>query len=909
MENGKRPKNPLRKRVWRDLLRDWRRNLMIFLMLVVTIGFVSGMYVANHSMMTALDENASKFSREDGHFELSAQADDDLLAAIASGEKADMPAVFRARAYEEAEPEVEKAVREAAEEQVREQVRAAITEQVAQAVDAQLAKAGKALPAEQRQAMLDEALSAAMKENYDKAVQDALRETWKSDAYKDALAEAMQKAKDEIDDKINSEYDELAERYELDETFDAVPVDLYALFYKNAEERLPADSDYQGKIRIYGPRTAVDLYDILSGRAPENDREILIDRMHADNAGIQIGDRLMASGTEFEVVGLVSFTDYITLYESNTDTMFDALTFNVGMVTEEGFARLNRALHYNYAFRYQDPPTDLYEEKTYSDHFLKALITQAAVAEKETEIKDYVPAYANHAITFAADDLGSDMAMGGVLLYILTAVLAFISAVTISSSLEKESSVIGTLRASGYTKGELVRYYMSMPLLTVLLAAIVGNVLGYTVFKEVVVGMYYNSYSLPTYTTLWTPEAFIRTTVIPLVLMLIINLVVILRTLRLSPLRFLRHDLKRTRRAKAVRLPRWRFFRRFRLRVFLQNLPNYLMLFVGISFVMLMLSMMVGMPSTLSYYQERMPDMMFAKEQVILSDYRDADGEIIRTGTADAEPFSIYSLEYETAQMQEDITVYGLQPESRYIDIGSDPDAIWISQAFADKYHLHEGDSVKLSEKYENTDYTWEISGIYPYDASLAVFMQNDRLNTLFQRKDGAFSGYLTDTGITDIDETDIVSRITSDDMVKVAKQLDHSLGSYMEYFQYVCVIIAAIILYLLTKIIIEKNELPIAMAKILGYEDGEIARLYLIPTGIVVVLTSLISMFIGFEAMKVFWSVMLMRLGGYFAFIVKPEDFVKEFVLVLSAYLLITVFDWFRIKRIPKVLALKNAE
>ena len=121
--------------------------------------------------------------------------------------------------------------------------------------------------------------------------------------------------------------------------------------------------------------------------------------------------------------------------------------------------------------------------------------------------------------------------------------------------------------------------------------------------------------------------------------------------------------------------------------------------------------------------------------------------------------------------------------------------------------------------------------------------------------------------------------------------------------------IIAAIILYLLTKIIIEKNELPIAMAKILGYTDGEIARLYLIPTGIVVVLTSLISMFIGYEAMKVFWSVMLMKLDGYFAFIVKPEDFVKEFVLVLSAYLLITVFDWFRIKRIPKVLALKNAE
>ena len=145
--------------------------------------------------------------------------------------------------------------------------------------------------------------------------------------------------------------------------------------------------------------------------------------------------------------------------------------------------------------------------------------------------------------------------------------------------------------------------------------------------------------------------------------------------------------------------------------------------------------------------------------------------------------------------------------------------------------------------------------------------------------------------------------------MLKIAKQLDHSMGSYMVYFQYVCVIIAAIILYLLTKIIIEKNERPISMVKILGYEDGEIARLYLVTTGLVVLITSLGSMFIGYEAMKFFWDIMLRQLGGYFAFIMKPEGFVQEFVLVMTAYVLITVFDWFRIRHIPKVLALKNAE
>lgn len=52
---------------------------------------------------------------------------------------------------------------------------------------------------------------------------------------------------------------------------------------------------------------------------------------------------------------------------------------------------------------------------------------------------------------------GSDEAMGGVLLDILIVIIAFIFAVTISNTITKESSAIGTLRASGYTKGELVR--------------------------------------------------------------------------------------------------------------------------------------------------------------------------------------------------------------------------------------------------------------------------------------------------------------------------------------------------------------------------------------------------------------------------------------------------------------------
>ncbi|MBO4877589.1 MAG: FtsX-like permease family protein [Ruminococcus sp.] len=914
ISSGRRPGNPLRRRVWKDMIRDWKRYLMICIMLVVTIGFVSGMYVTNNSMLHSLDSSIKALRRENGHFRLSEKADEDTVKAIETGVTADVPEVFRERAYNEAEEEVRKAVDEAVEENVRTQVEEAIRTQTEAAVDEQLQqaeKAGMKATEAERTEMIAAAFDTAMKENYDKAVSDALDEAMKSEDYVKAFDDAMKEAKKEIDKEIDEKYTELSDRYGLDEKFDPVPVTVYEDFYKDTDEILPADSDYSGRIRIYSERADIDLFDILKGRAPQNSSEIIIDRMHADNAKISIGDTIKAGNAEFEVVGVAFFADYSALYESNTDTMFDALTFDVGMTTEEGFDRIDANTSYNYAFTYNSPPADKYEEKEMSEHFLKSLITQTAVSDTEDlEIKDYVPAYANQALTFAENDIGKDKAMAGVLLYILTAVLAFIFAVNISSTLEKESAVIGTLRASGYTRGEMLRYYMSAPLLLVVIASVIGNILGYTVFRNIVADMYYNTYSLPKYVPLWTPEAFIRTTVIPFVLMLVINFAVITKTLKLSPLKFLRHDLKKSRRKKAVRLPKWGFFARFRTRVFLQNIPNYIMLFVGVTFVMLLISMAVGLPETLSYYQSSMKDMMFAEDQVILSTTEDEDGNTITTPDENAERFSITSLERKSDMYNEDVSVYGIVSGSRYVKLGScEEGSVYVSKAYADKYGIRKGDTITLSEKYEHKDYTWKVQDIYDYSGSVSVFMGIAQFNEVFDRDADDFSGYMSDTMITDIDKEYIAKEITSQDMTKVADQLDHSMGAYMTYFQYVCFIVAAILLFLLTKIIIEKNERSISMAKILGYENGEIASIYLFPTALVVFFSEFLAMYLGYKIMAGFWKLIMMQMSGWFGFVLPASGFVKEFLLVFAAYAVITVLDFRRIRRIPKVLALKNVE
>lgn len=131
--------------------------------------------------------------------------------------------------------------------------------------------------------------------------------------------------------------------------------------------------------------------------------------------------------------------------------------------------------------------------------------------------------------------------------------------------------------------------------------------------------MYYGSYSLPTYETRWNMDAFILTTIVPFVIMLFVNLLLISKKLRLSPLKFIRRDLSASKKQKAVKLPDIRFFDRFRLRIILQNKSSYFTLFVGIVFANILLLFGMMMVPLLNHYQEQTIDNMIADYQYILN--------------------------------------------------------------------------------------------------------------------------------------------------------------------------------------------------------------------------------------------------------------------------------------------------
>lgn len=60
-------KNPLRKRIPRELKGEFGKYLVVFLLMVLTIGFVSGFLVADGSMLKAYNESFDKYNIENGN--------------------------------------------------------------------------------------------------------------------------------------------------------------------------------------------------------------------------------------------------------------------------------------------------------------------------------------------------------------------------------------------------------------------------------------------------------------------------------------------------------------------------------------------------------------------------------------------------------------------------------------------------------------------------------------------------------------------------------------------------------------------------------------------------------------------------------------------------------------------------
>ena len=295
----------------------------------------------------------------------------------------------------------------------------------------------------------------------------------------------------------------------------------------------------------------------------------------------------------------------------------------------------------------------------------------------------------------------------------------------------------------------------------------------------------------------------------------------------------------------------------------------------------------------------------------MISDYQYVLKMPVETENADAEKYIAGTLKTLEGRFKvEDVLIYGIEPDSDYVPIDFKEDSdIYISSAYANKYGLEKGDTITLSQKYGEKEYDFTVDGIYDYPSSIAVFMTMDEYCEIFEKDEGYFNGYFSNTKLDDIEDKMVSTIITQDDLTKTSRQLKLSMGGQMAIFWVFGVVMFLSLIYLLSKIIIEKNSVSISMTKILGYNNREINRLYMMSTTSAVLLSLLLTIPLDNFIMKKMCIGIFADYPGYFPYYVPGITYVKMLVLGVLSYAVVAVLQMKKIKKVPLGEALKNVE
>ncbi len=661
-------------------------------------------------------------------------------------------------------------------------------------------------------------------------------------------------------------------------------VSVCELFYKDVT------LGNENTVRIYKNRTELNRICLMDGELPGSEGEIAADRLYLENNSLGIGGELAG----LEISGIVALSDYSALFKNNTDMMLDANKFCVAVVTPEAFDKIDENVRYCYAWLNNDDSLSDEQCRGKADDITDILSDGCTV-------KELVPRADNQAIMFAGEDIGSDKAMMTTLLYLVIVILGFVFAITTRGTIEQESGTVGTLLASGYTKSELIRHYMAMPVIVTLFAALIGNIIGYTVFKDYCAGLYYHSYSLTTYVTLWNAEAFIKTTLVPCVLIAVTVYAVLRLAMRRPVQSFLRHEPGGRGKQYVPPLRSGGIIERFRKRIILQNRSAYITLFIGILFANTLLLFGLIMPPLLDNFKQEVLETKFSDYQYLLKVPALTENE-------NAEPFCISSLEYG----DDEISVYGIKHDSEYADFSflpSEKGSVLVSGEFLEKYGLEPGDRISLHEKYGDKEYSFTIYDSTPYAAGLSVFMSKLNFNETFGLETWFFNGYFSDEKLTDLDAETVSSVITEHDLTVLTDQLDDSMGRMFPIIGGFSLALYMLLVYLLSKTVIEKNAQSISMLKILGYTQREINSLYNSATAIAVIVSLIVTIPLSVLCMKRLYYHFISEMSGWLSFYLAPWIWAAMPALGAAAYFIVHMIQARRLGRVPLAQALKNME
>lgn len=672
---------------------------------------------------------------------------------------------------------------------------------------------------------------------------------------------------------------------EAKDEIEGLCVKLYENYYFEYE------NDDERALRIFKNRKDINEAQIFEGNLPEKSDEINISAYYARNNKINIGDEITIQNKKFKVSSLASFPDYSSALRNRNDLTMDTGHFGIATISEEAFDDMKDA-HVKYLYSYH---TDEALNKKDAREKLKDIVK---IVNKDNLVVDAVTRFDNKCITYIADDMSGDVPTMSMVTALLFLAIAFISSVEVKSIIEEEAPIIGTLLASGYKKRELLLNYMAMPLFIVIIASIAGNSISYLRAYKIYANVYYQSYDLPVFEPYITLRSFLITSIMPLVLYLVINYIIIAKSLKMRPVDFLRKNFKKAKTRSRFKLKNMNFINKFKLRVIFANKFSYVSLLFGVFIANLLLIYGVSAKPIFTKYADDMQNQMkYAHTYIVKSDMDDLD----------ASKTSLVSVELLDRD-EEKVQTYGIDADTKYdeIDVKSlKADEVVISLGLSKRFNYEIGDKIKIREPYNTEEKYLVVKDIDKTNNYFQIFTKREILNKIIGKECDYYNAYLSDKELK-ITKENLLTHIDRKEMSRFMRHFLDSFSAVFIMIQLVAVVFFFILILMVTELIIDKAKLNMTYLKVFGYKDKEVANFYINTSFAMLIIFQIILIPILDKLVKYFYFIAMQKVDAYLEVTVPVRVFVTSYLMTVVVFILCQWIERRKIKRIDMVKELK---
>lgn len=628
-------------------------------------------------------------------------------------------------------------------------------------------------------------------------------------------------------------------------------------------------------LRLLSETEKLNIPAITEGRGLLSSGEILLDPAFAGANGYSIGSQIDAAGETFNVVGFVSLPHYIYPLKNVYDILYSPNNFGVAVINREGFADINNAKRI-YSVKFYDRSQSLNRQ---------AVELREGIQAEGITISEWIDIMNNKRARMVWASITGMKTMSIPLPAAMFLLSCLIIAIMFWRMIRHESVIIGTLYAQGYRRPELMHHYMILPLVLAFGGGGIGSLLALPSIEPLVKAMvsYYN-----------VPVIGIKLSVLnvligiltPALFLGLSSYLVIRTELKRSPAELMKGDKQKTKvnaLERVLKLERFKFSTKFKLREQFRSISRLVFLFLGVTSASVLMLLGFTIMNSMNYVFNTTSEVYNFEYEYAFKDlqYGEVPEGAEAFNAARFYPENNEEIEFYITGIESDSTIVTLK------DSKGDPlpsNQTNITKPLANRLGIKSGDVVTLINKEDGKAYAFHIDAVADSKVEQFIFIPISEFNIKLGLQENSYMGLFS------INKLDI-----PDQQLSGTKSLSEASDAMNEFFgqmismvalmTIVSSIVAMIILYLVTTLIIEENRNSISLFKVFGYRRREIKSMILDSSIFVIVAGFIISIPIMAASMSAIYGYLGNMINLVLPTIISPLYVAVCFVVIMLTY------------------------